>query len=82
MITEYITKALEKAHYEILADDGTYYGEIPDCPGVYANAESLEQCRRELGEVLEEWILFRVHQRLPIPRIDDVEIVVRKEDVA
>lgn len=54
--------ALRHANDEILSDDGTYYGEIPICNGVYANAQTLEACREELKEVLEEWIFFRVHQ--------------------
>ncbi len=33
MITEYIAKAMQKATYELL-EDGTFYGEIPDCEGV------------------------------------------------
>ncbi len=73
---------MEEAHYEILSDDGTYYGEISACSGVFANAPSLEQCRRELEEVLEEWILFRVYKNLPIPPIDGAKIVIRREDVA
>jgi predicted RNase H-like HicB family nuclease len=48
------------ARYEILPDDGTYYGEIVGFDGVYANAATLEACRDELEEVLEEWILLRV----------------------
>jgi predicted RNase H-like HicB family nuclease len=51
---------MEHAHYEILPDDGTFYGEIPECAGVYSNAATLEKCRDELEDVLEEWILFRV----------------------
>ncbi|HKP11684.1 MAG TPA: type II toxin-antitoxin system HicB family antitoxin, partial [Blastocatellia bacterium] len=60
MLTQYIKAAMRQAKYELLADDGTFYGEIPGCEGVYANAETLENCRDELEEVLEEWILFRV----------------------
>ena len=60
MLTNYIKAAMRQARYEILPDDGTYYGEIPRFDGVYANAKSLEACRDELEEVLEEWILFRV----------------------
>jgi len=60
MIRTYIRKAMEHAHYEILPDDGTFYGEIPECAGVYSNAATLEKCRDELEDVLEEWILFRV----------------------
>ena len=32
MLTIYIHKAMSKAAYEKL-EDGTYSGEIPDCPG-------------------------------------------------
>lgn len=60
MITEYINTLMQKAHYEIIEEDGTYYGEISGCDGVWANAETLEECRKELQEVLEEWILIKV----------------------
>ncbi|MGA7875264.1 MAG: hypothetical protein WCA08_06340 [Desulfoferrobacter sp.] len=61
MLIMYIQAALRHAKYEILSDDGSYYGEIPECNGVYANAGTLEGCREELREVLEEWVLFRVY---------------------
>jgi predicted RNase H-like HicB family nuclease len=67
MLLQYIQAALNEARYEILSDDGSYYGEIPPCNGVYANATTLEACRQELQEVLEAWLLFRVHRNLPIP---------------
>ena len=34
------------------------YGEIAECSGVYANAETLENCRELLQEVLEGWIIL------------------------
>lgn len=67
MLTKYLQAALHRAHYEILSDDGTYYGEIPGFQGVYANADTLEACREELAEVLEEWMLFRISRHLPLP---------------
>lgn len=60
MLQAYIRGAMARAHYESLEDDDSYYGEIPQFDGVYANAGSLEKCREELEEVLEEWVLFRV----------------------
>jgi len=78
MLLEYVQAALGHAKYEILADDGTYYGEIPECKGVYANAATLEECRRELQEVLEEWILFRVSRQLPLPPIDGIELSIKE----
>jgi predicted RNase H-like HicB family nuclease len=54
MLTQYIKAAMHKARYEILLSDNSFYGEITDFDGVYANAETLEDCREELEEVLEE----------------------------
>ena len=58
MPTEYLQAAMRRAKYEILPDDGSFYGEIPDFQGVYANARTLESCREELQEVLEGWGLL------------------------
>jgi len=69
MLLNYIKTALRSARYEILAEDRSFYGEIPECQGVYANAKTLEQCREELEEVLEEWILLRIHKNLPLPTL-------------
>ena len=41
MLVKYIQAALRHAKYELLADDGSFYGEIPVCNGVYANAATL-----------------------------------------
>jgi predicted RNase H-like HicB family nuclease len=78
MLTQYIQAAMRKAKYEILPDDGTYYGEIPDCNGVWANAESLEACREELQEVLEEWLLLGISLNHRLPVIDGIELQYAK----
>jgi predicted RNase H-like HicB family nuclease len=78
MLTAYIRAAMRKAHYEILPDDGTFYGEIEGFQGVYANAETLEACRDELEEVLEEWILLRVSRQLDLPVVDGHDLRVRQ----
>lgn len=67
MLTKYIRAAMGKARYEILPDDGSFYGEIDGFNGVYANADTLEECRDELEEVLEEWLLLRISLHRPIP---------------
>ena len=81
MLIQYLKTGLRKAHYEILSDTGDYYGEIAECNGVYATAASLEACRDELEEVLEEWVLFRLHRNLSLPIIDGVELTVKEEAV-
>jgi predicted RNase H-like HicB family nuclease len=78
MLTKYIGAALHKAKYEMLADDGVFYGEIPEFDGVYAAATTLETCREELEEVLEEWILFRVARNLPLPVVDGIELKIKE----
>jgi predicted RNase H-like HicB family nuclease len=78
MLTNYIRAAMQRARYEILSDDGTFYGEIPGFDGVYANADTLEVCREELAEVLEEWILFRVSRNLALPVVDGIELSIKE----
>jgi predicted RNase H-like HicB family nuclease len=78
MLLEYVQAALRHAKYEILPDDGSYYGEIPECNGVYANAKTLEDCREELREVMEEWVLFRTHKNLQLPVIDGIELLIKE----
>ena len=67
---------MRHAQYEILPSDGTFYGEIPDFKGVWANADTLEACREELVEVLEEWILLSVSRHHPLPIVDGIELPV------
>jgi predicted RNase H-like HicB family nuclease len=78
MLTRYIQAAMHRATYEILPDDHTFYGEIPGFAGVYANAPTLEACRDELAEVLEEWILFRISKNLALPKIDGIELAIKE----
>ena len=78
MLTAYIRAAMRKAHYEILPDDASYYGEIVGLQGVWANADTLEACRDELEEALEEWILLRVSRQLDLPSVDGHEIHIRQ----
>ena len=78
MLTTYINAAMRQAHYEILADDEGYFGTIDGLQGVWANGETLEECRRELQEVLEEWIVLGLRMGHSIPPIDNIELTVRE----
>lgn len=70
MIREYIEAALSKARYEIIEDEEPYYGEVPELPGVWAAGKTLEECRRNLAEVIDGWLVVRLRKGLPIPPID------------
>jgi len=78
MLLNYIEKAMHQAKYEILEEDNSYYGEIPECNGVYANKSNLEDCRKELQEVLEGWILTRIYNKLSLPVIDGEEVKIKE----
>jgi predicted RNase H-like HicB family nuclease len=78
MLTSYIRAAIRQARYEIVEDDGSFYGDIPAVPGVWANAKTLEACREELESVLEGWVLVSIADRSPIPVIDGNRIEIRE----
>jgi len=65
-LTEYLQAAMSRAAYKLL-DDGSYYGSIPGFKGVWAEGKTLEGCRKELQEVLEDWIVIKLRDgdRLP-----------------
>ena len=77
MLFEYIQKALERAQYKQL-DDGTWFAEIPGFEGVWANANTVEECRTELKEVLDEWLVLKIRDHDQIPEIEGVEIRIKE----
>jgi len=82
MLTEYIRAAMHRAKYEILEEDGTCIGTIPECQGVWASADTLEACRDELQEVLEEWVALGLQMGHPLPVIDGIDLSFKKEEAA
>ena len=81
MITEYINAALKRAKYEIIEDDEPYYGEVPELKGVWATGKTLEECRQNLAEVIDGWLVIRLKRGLPIPALGEhkVEELIRLE---
>lgn len=69
---------MRRAKYEILEGDEGFYAEIPGFQGVWANAQTLEACREELAEVLEEWVLFHVADNTPLPKIAGIDLNMKK----
>ena len=78
MLSEYLRAAMRHAKYELLSEDGSFYGEIPDFQGVYANQATLESCREQLEEVHEDWVLFRVSRNIELPVVDGLRIEIKK----
>lgn len=69
MISNYLKKQLNKAKFKKLKD-GTFFGSIPGFPGVWANKKTLHATKKELQEVLEEWILLKIRSKERVPGFD------------
>ncbi len=69
MFTEYIQAALEKAEYEVIDNPEPYYAHVPGLVGVWATGKTIEECRKELVEVIEEWIVAKLQWGQQIPSI-------------
>jgi len=79
MLLEYIEEALKRAHYEIIEDEEPYYGEVTELPGVWATGRSLEECRQNLMDVIEGWILIRLQKGLPVPPLGERRLEITQE---
>ena len=79
MVTKWIEAAMRHAHYEIM-ENGRYWGEIPPCPGAWAEAATLEECREALRSALEDWLLFGFDLRQPLPVIDGIDLNPREPE--
>jgi len=77
MLFEYIQEVLAKAEYKKL-DDGTWFAEISGFEGVWANSGTVEECRKELIEVLEEWLILKLRDKDPLPIIKNININIRE----
>jgi len=73
MLTQYFEAAMKNAQYKILPDDEGCFGKIPGLQGVWVNVETLESCREELKEVLEEWIIIGLKTGTTLPEITKEE---------
>ena len=75
MLLNYVNAAMDRAKYRILPDDEGFYGEVPELRGVWANASTLEDCRRELQEVVESWIVVKLRQAGSVfPVLDGIDL--------
>jgi predicted RNase H-like HicB family nuclease len=81
MFSEYIQAALMQAEYDTL-EDGSYVATVPGLQGVIAVGEALEECRMDLIEVIEEWIVARLQWGYSIPSIGGQTIASSKEPIA
>ena len=81
VLAEYIELAMRDADFVIFVEDGTYFGEIYGFQGVWANADTLEECRKELAEVLEGWIILGIERGHEIPVLPSMNLADKVKTV-
>jgi len=74
MLARYIDTAMELAAYELIEDEGSYWGEIPGFQGVWARHATLTGCQRELREALSDWIALRLRLGLELPELAQMNL--------
>jgi predicted RNase H-like HicB family nuclease len=67
VLSEYIRAAMRHAEYELM-ENGRFFGSIRQCRGCWAEAKTLEGCREDLQNALEDWLLLglQMGHRLPV----------------
>ena len=73
MLTEYITAAMREAHYEIM-EDSRFFGDIASCEGCWADGATLEECRDNLQNALEVWVLLGIRLGHELPVIANISL--------
>lgn len=80
LFEKYVQLAMLRAQFEQI-EDGTWFGSIPGFQGVWADRKTLEDCRRELKEVLEGWLIYSARHNLEVPEVDGI-VLFHTRDVA
>jgi predicted RNase H-like HicB family nuclease len=82
MLNRFIQAAIRDARYEWMDEDKAYFATVDGLAGVWATAPTVEECRQELIENLEEWILFNLTHRVEIPPKGGVNLNLSTAEVA
>ena len=71
MLSRYLERAIAHADIEELPD-GRFFAVIKNCPGLWASGTSRDQCKAELTETLEAWLIEKLQHGDDIPPIDGI----------
>ncbi|MDP8206198.1 MAG: type II toxin-antitoxin system HicB family antitoxin [Candidatus Electryonea clarkiae] len=78
MLTEYIQAAMQEAHYELM-EDGNFFAAIEPLKGLWADGDTLEECRKNLRETLEDWLFISIRERMAIPEMGGIKVEANRE---
>ena len=64
---------------KLLKTKNRFTAKVKTLNGVWATGKTLEACRANLINAVEDWILFSVAQNLPIPTLGGVSLRLPKK---
>jgi len=83
-LNSYVEEVLKKAKYEYGEATKSWCGSIDILPGAYAQADTLEEVRNQLAEVIEEYVLISLANGDKLPAMDnlDFSFVFKKQKLS
>jgi predicted RNase H-like HicB family nuclease len=66
-LIKYINEMLKKANYEYDSAINSWCASVDKLPGVYAQADTIEDARSELAEIIEEYVFVSLQEGHPLP---------------
>jgi predicted RNase H-like HicB family nuclease len=73
MIVEYLNAAMARASIARLPEGG-YYGTIPGFKLLHGTGEDKAECKADLRESLEVWLLRRIHEQADLPQVGELQL--------
>jgi predicted RNase H-like HicB family nuclease len=73
ILTAFIEAAMQTIQYVCLTDK-TVYGKIPDCSGVWGEGSNQQECKKDIQEALEIWLLLKLKDNDSIPIINGIDL--------
>ena len=77
-LIQYINKMLKKADYEYDSATNSLCASLDKLPGVYAQADTIEDARSELAEIIEEYVFVSLQEGHPLPEFKNFRKVLSK----
>lgn len=83
-LNSYVEEVLKKARYEYCEETKSWCAISDILPGAYAQADTLEEARNQLAEVIEEYVLVSLANGDDLPVMDnlDFSFVFKKQKIS
>ena len=73
MIIQYITAAMELAEFELM-ENGRYFATVPPCQGFWTEGATIQECKKEMPEIFESWLLVGLQHGHRLPVIAGIDL--------